>query len=269
MAIPLNFQDNLTEFEQAIISAMERRSQHKVPVNPKLGTLYVIGTPIGDVDGITLRAINTLKKVAIVAAETPLVATAVLSQYAIHTRVTSYGPRHLHEKIAVLITELKRGVDIALVSDSGMPVIYDPGCALIHAAHEAGLSVKVIAGPSALTAAVALAGYSGDRILFEGRLPRTKQGLRKFLTRLRHEGRTTVLFVEAHRSADILTALVSTMPRRAVALTINMERPHETVLRGRPRSVLEMLTRQKVLGKATLVIKGIASKKRNQSSARR
>src|SRR5689334_24062654 len=123
------------------------------------GTLFIVGTPIGSPDDLTLRARTILAKVSIVAAETPLATRALLDHHGIAATITAYGGGH-EEKIEVLLDRLEAGHDIALVSDSGMPVIYDPGRLLIAAARAAGYSVTVIPGPSALTAAAALSGFS-------------------------------------------------------------------------------------------------------------
>src|SRR5689334_5744591 len=123
----------------------------------RIGTLFIVGMPIGSPDDLTLRARAILGQVSVVAAETPLATRALLDHHGIDATITGYQADE--EKIAVLLDRLERGYDIALVSDSGMPVIYDPGRLLIAAARAAGHPVTVVPGPSALTAAVALSGY--------------------------------------------------------------------------------------------------------------
>jgi len=120
------------------------------------GTLYVVSTPIGHPDDITLRALATLRDVTIIASEDPRVTQALLAHHGITATVTSYGPLNRHEKMLLLLHRLTQGQDIALVSDNGTPVIYDPGSLFVAAAHQAGIPVKVIPGPSTITAAAAI-----------------------------------------------------------------------------------------------------------------
>jgi 16S rRNA (cytidine(1402)-2'-O)-methyltransferase len=135
------------------------------------GTLYIVSTPIGHPDDITLRALATLRRDIVVAAENPRSTQALLVHHGITATVTSYGPSNLHEKVQILLHRLLQGQDVALVSDNGTPVIYDPGSLFVAAAHQAGIPVKAIPGPSTITAAVAISGFSGDAIIFEGHLP--------------------------------------------------------------------------------------------------
>jgi 16S rRNA (cytidine1402-2'-O)-methyltransferase len=123
------------------------------------GTLYVVGTPIGHPDDITIRALATLRRVSVIASEDPRVTQALLARHGITATVTSYGPLNRHEKVRLLLHRLTQGQDIALVSDNGTPVIYDPGSLLVAAAHQAGIPVKVIPGSSAHSS-------SGDLRLF-------------------------------------------------------------------------------------------------------
>ena len=113
----------------------------------------------------------------------------------ISATVTSYGPLNRHEKMLLLLHRLTQGQDIALVSDNGTPIIYDPGSLFVAAAHQAGIPVKAIPGPSTLTAATAISGFSGDAIIFEGHLPSTKHHLAQYLSQLRKEQKTLVFYV--------------------------------------------------------------------------
>ena len=160
-----------------------------------LGTLYVVSTPIGHPDDITLRALATLRVVTVIAAEDPRVTQALLAHHGITATVTSYGPFNRHEKVLLLLHRLTQGQDVALVSDNGTPVINDPGSLFVAAAHQAGIPVKVIPGPSTITAAAAISGFSGDAIIFEGHLPSTSRRLAQYLSRLRKERRTLVFYV--------------------------------------------------------------------------
>jgi 16S rRNA (cytidine1402-2'-O)-methyltransferase len=226
---------------------------HSQPV----GTLYVVGTPLGSPDDLTIRARTILTQVSIIAAETPLATQSLLAHHGITATITSYGSRQYEEKIAVLLHHLKEGHDVALVSDSGMPVIYDPGRLLITAAQQAGFAVSVIPGPSALTAAVALSGYSGDRIIFDGRLPRTRRLLDVFFTKLKKETGTTVMFASPRSLRPILNSLGEILPDRLVTLAVNMTKIDEITYRGCGRTLLKQVHSIASQSEVTVVLSGI------------
>ena len=166
------------------------------------GTLYVVSTPIGHPDDITLRALATLRRVTVIASEDPRVTQALLAHHGITATVTSYGPLNRHEKMLLLLHRLMQGQNVALVSDNGTPVIYDPGSLFVAAAHQAGIPVKAIPGPSTMTAAAAISGFSGDAIIFEGHLPSTSRRLAQYLSQLRKERRTLVFYVDSTSSSS-------------------------------------------------------------------
>jgi 16S rRNA (cytidine1402-2'-O)-methyltransferase len=203
------------------------------------GTLFIVGTPIGSPDDLTLRARKILQQVSIVVAETPLVTRALLDYHGIPASITAYAGGD-EQKIAILLDRLNAGHDIALVSDSGMPVIYDPGQFLVAAARAAGHRVTVIPGPSALTAAAALSGYSGDRVLFVGRLPRAPSQLDRMFRHIAGEPGTTVLFASASVVTRLLERLRRLLPGKRLTLAINMTKADEQLYEG---SAEELLTR--------------------------
>ena len=180
-----------------------------------------MGTPIGSLDDLTIRARAVLRQVSIVAAENPLATQALFSKHRISNTITSYGRRD-ENKIAILLDRLSAGHDIALVSDCGMPVIYDPGRLLITAARNAGYPVTVVPGASAVTAAAALSGYSGDRLIFLGRLPRTRPQLDQLCSTLKRETATIIMFVHPPTLPHILNSIGRVLPNRAVTLAVNM-----------------------------------------------
>lgn len=238
-----------------------RQLTHHGQSERRPGTLFLVGTPIGDLNDLTLRAVDILTRVAVVAAETPLATQALLAHHGIEATVTSYGPQNHQEKIAVLLHRLREGQDVALVSDSGMPVIYDPGRRLIEATHSAGLPVKVIPGPSALTAAIAISGYSGDRVVFEGRLPRTRSHLLRFIARFKGESRTAVFFVARTSLSTVLESLVQVLPFRNVVLAIDLARPDGAVYRGKPKALLMKIPSLCRDAAITLVLQGGKNKR--------
>ncbi len=223
------------------------------------GTLYIVSTPIGDLDDITIRAIRTLKTVSIIVSEDPSATQALLAHHHITGTVTSYGPRHLEEKVALLLHRLKKGHDVALVSDAGTPVIYDPGCRLIDAARHAGIRVKSVPGPSALTAAISVSGYSGDALLFEGHLPPLGHTLTTFLATLRNERRTLVFFAPIHTIKPVLTSLAKVFPTSRVTIAQDLTKPGEMILHGSPDMLLKKLRLPQQGSETTIVIEGASS----------
>jgi 16S rRNA (cytidine1402-2'-O)-methyltransferase len=241
------------------------RQNVAIPTNGP-GKLFIVGTPIGSPDDLTIRALTILKLVRIIVAETPLVTQALLDHHGIGSTITSYGPVNHDEKIDVLLHHLQQGHDIALVSDSGMPVVYDPGRMLIAAAQQAGYPVMVVPGPSALTAAVALSGYSGDRIAFEGRLPRTSRLVRKFLESFRHRHETLVMFTPSRRCPLLLRSLMRVLPNRQVTIAIDMTKTSERLYQGTPASLLKQIRSLPKNTETTVVVEG---KTRNEFVAKR
>jgi 16S rRNA (cytidine1402-2'-O)-methyltransferase len=221
------------------------------------GTLYIIGVPIGSPDDLTIRAGKILKQVSVVAAETPLATQALFEHHGITATITSYGPGHYEEKIAILLDRLNQGQDVALVSDSGMPVIHDPGRLLIEAVHRAGVPISVVPGPSALTAAVALSGYSGDRIVFHGHLPSSHRLLDLFFSKLKGETATTVMFASPRSLRSILKSLARVLPHRTLTLAVNMTRAGEKTYQGYGRTLLHQIRSIQSESEVTVVLAGV------------
>jgi 16S rRNA (cytidine1402-2'-O)-methyltransferase len=217
--------------------------------------------PIGCPDDLTLRARTILGRVSIVVAETPLATRALLDHHGIAATITGYRQGN-EEQIAVLLDRLNAGNDLALVSDSGMPVIYDPGRLLIAAAQASGHQVTVVPGPSALTAAAALSGESADRLLFVGRLPRSAQGLDRLMRELRREVGTTVLYAPASALARILERMRRILPDRKVTLAVNMTTPDERVYQGDANSLLKQAHDFPKDSEVTLVLSGVRKGRR-------
>ena len=225
------------------------------------GTLYIVGTPIGCHDDLTIRGLSILKLVSIVASETPRVTQALLEHHGVHATITSYNSSNCMEKIPLLLHRLGLGQDVALVSDCGMPVIYDPGRHLIAAARRADYAVVVVPGPSALTAAVAVSGLSGDRVLFEGRLPQNRGLLGRFFARLRREPRTMVFFLSCRSVSAVLKSLAHAFPTRHLALAINLTRDREQLYQGRADLLLKNLRSIPSRGEITVVLEGFAQRR--------
>lgn len=239
-----------------------RRSQQtsrkwSVPENGRRrsGTLFIVGTPIGSPDDLTIRARKILGQVSIVVAETPLATRTLLDYHGIAATITGYG-RGGDEKITVLLDRLEAGHDIALVCDGGMPVIYDPGRLLIAAAQASGYVVTVVPGPSALTAAAALSGYGADRLLFVGRLPHSTQRLDRFFSTLSREVGTTVMFTSPSALPRILERIRCILPRRTMTLVLNMTKADEQLHQGTAGALLQQVRLFAKDSEITLVLSG-------------
>jgi 16S rRNA (cytidine1402-2'-O)-methyltransferase len=260
---PLNFSGQTDDIKRWIISMAREGSQPndrgmggRMITSRSTGTLYVVSTPIGHPDDITLRALATLRRATVVASENPRVTQALLAHHGITAIVTSYGPFNRHEKMLLLLHRLTQGQDIALVSDNGTPVIYDPGSLLVAAAHQAGIPVKAIPGPSTITAATAISGFSGDAIIFEGHLPSTSRRLAQYLSQLHNEERTLVFYVAPSTLTRLLKVLAEILPTREIAVAMDLTTCRETLSRGRPGELLDRIRPVPKDSAVTVVIEG-------------
>jgi len=225
-------------------------------MSPSTGTLYIVSMPIGHPDDITLRALATLRYATVVASEDTRVTQALLAHHGITATITSYGPLNRDEKIQLLLHRLMQGQDVALVSDNGTPIIYDPGSRLVAAAHQAGIPVRAIPGPSTLTTAAAISGFSGDAIIFEGRLPSTSHRLAQYLSRLRKDRRTLVFYVNPGTLSRLLKTLALIIPTRHIAIAMDLTTRRETLFRGRPGELLDRIGTVPKNSAVTIVIEG-------------
>ncbi len=202
------------------------------------GLLYVVATPIGNLQDISPRAIQVLAESDLVVAEDTRHTRPLMQHVGADTPLQAM---HEHNERAVLpglLQRLEAGETIAVVSDAGTPLISDPGYRLVRAAHEAGVPVRAVPGPSAVTAALSVSGLPTDRFVFEGFLPGKSAGRRKRLEALRSEARTLVLFESSHRVLACLEDLASVMgDDRPLALCRELSKRFETVLHGTTDSV--------------------------------
>jgi 16S rRNA (cytidine1402-2'-O)-methyltransferase len=235
------------------------------------GILYVVSTPIGHPNDITLRALTVLRQATIVASEDPRATQALLAHHGIATTITSYGSANRHEKMLILLDRLMEGEDIALVSDNGTPVIYDPGCLFVAAAHRAGIPVKTVPGPSTITAATAISGFPGDAILFDGHLPSANHRLTQHLVTLRKEPRTLVFYVERKTLGRLLKTLAQVLPTRQMAIATDLTTDKERVSRGQAHELLDQIGSIPKESAVTVVIEGhrVDSRHYSSSSSRR
>jgi 16S rRNA (cytidine1402-2'-O)-methyltransferase len=219
-----------------------------------LGTLYLVATPIGNLEDVTLRALRVLKEAKVVAAEDTRTTRRLLSKYDIApTELISYT-EHNHRSRARVILRALEGGDVALVSEAGVPGVSDPGLHLVEEAVAAGHRVEPIPGPSAVTAALAAAGLPIRRFEFVGFLPRTTGERRRLLSALASTPATIVAFESPHRLRRSLQDVFLTLGDRRVAVCREMTKVHEEIFRG---TVVDAMSRfTEPLGEFTIVIEG-------------
>jgi len=196
-----------------------------------MGTLYLVSTPIGNLEDITLRALRILRAVSLIAAEDTRTTRKLLSHYDIHTPLTSYNEHNRRAKTPRLLEALAQG-DVALVSEAGTPAISDPGQHLVAAAWEASVRVVPVPGPSVLTAALAVSGLSTRRFLYLGFLPRQRGPLRKLMRSVHDAAETLVAFEAPHRLRTTLSILREELGDRRIAVCRELTKVHEEVFRG-------------------------------------
>ena len=226
------------------------------PYNGGMPTLYVVATPIGNLEDVTLRALRVLAEVDLIAAEDTRVTRKLLAKYDISTRTTSYHEHNRHAKLPALLAALRRG-DVALVSDAGTPGINDPGWELVDAAASAGVEVAVVPGASVVSSAISAAGMAVDQFVYLGFLPRPKGARRRLLESVAREARALVVLEAPHRLRAALTDLLDALGDRPLAVCRELTKLHEEVFRGSVSSALDYFSEPK--GEITLVIAGFDS----------
>ena len=222
------------------------------------GILYIVATPIGNLEDITLRALRVLKEVDVIAAEDTRHTQILLNHYAIQTPLTSYHEHNERTKAEALVKRLLQGEDIALVSDAGTPSISDPGFRLVVQAVHAGIQIIPLPGASALTAVLSASGLPTDRVVFEGFLPAKKKQRREKLQTLRDEVRTLVFYEAPHRLTEALDDVHELWGDREAVLAREVSKVHEEFLRGRVSELIRVLRRREIRGEVTLIISGSA-----------
>ena len=226
------------------------------------GLLYIVATPIGNLEDITLRALRVLKEVDVIAAEDTRHTQILLSHHDIHTPLTSYHEHNEKTKAQDLVARLARGQNIALVSDAGTPAISDPGFRLVVQAIRAGVRIIPIPGASALTAVLSATGLPTDRFVFEGFLPAKKKQRRERLQILRDEIRTLIFYEAPHRLRDALDDIHELLGNREAVLAREVSKIHEEFLRGPISELVRALGGGDVRGEVTLIISGSAGESR-------
>jgi 16S rRNA (cytidine1402-2'-O)-methyltransferase len=229
----------------------------KSSASSQSGCLYIVATPLGNLADITLRALDVLRSVDVVAAEDTRKTRRLLGQHGIQQQLVSYHEHNEQRRTVELVTHLEQGRRIALVSDAGTPGISDPGYRLVHAAANAGIKVVPIPGVSALTAALSAAGLPTDTFVFSGFAPKKTARRRKLLETLAALPFTIILYESPLRMIRLLDDILDTMGDRYCVVAREMTKLHEEFLRGRISEVRETLSdRNKVKGECTVLISG-------------
>jgi len=219
----------------------------------EIGKLYIVATPIGNLEDITLRALRVLKEVDLIAAEDTRHTRKLLSHYGIRTPLISYHAHNQASRGPALIRRLEAGENVALVSDAGTPGFSDPGADLVARAWEAGVRVEAIPGPAAGVAAVSLSGFKGD-ILFVGFLPRGQGRRLKMLEALASEPRVIILYESPRRLARTLTEIAGTMPLREVLVVRELTKKFQETWRGPVADIAVELQEVEIRGECALVL---------------
>ncbi len=220
------------------------------------GVLYICGTPIGNLDDITLRALKILKEVDIIAAEDTRRSKKLLNYYEINTDLISYHEHNEEMRSKELVNRLKQGERIALVSDAGMPCISDPGYRFVKLAREEGIKVIPIPGPTALISALVSSGFASDRFAFEGFLPRKKSSRRDYLKGLKDEERTMIFYEAPHRLVKTLKDIIEILGDREIMICRELTKKFEEKISGKISELLKELEVGKIKGEITFVLEG-------------
>ena len=248
------------------------------------GSLYIVATPIGNLEDITLRAIRILKEVDFIAAEDTRHTQKLLSHFDIHKNLTSYHDHNKEEKAPVIVTRLLEGQSAALVSDAGTPGISDPGYFLINTAIENRIPVIPIPGPTAAIAALSISGLPTDAFVFEGFLPSKRSQKLSRLELLKSEPRTIILYEAPHKIFNTLQDIREVMGERRVSLSRELTKIHEKTMRGNISDIIKAVesisgasggdtgpppqgSSAGIRGEITLVIEGVAGEPAQAPSA--
>ncbi len=233
----------------------KKASPKKTASAPKEGVLYICGTPIGNLGDITLRALECLREADIIACEDTRQSMKLLNYYEISPgKIVSYHRHSTAQKLEELMGYLKEGSWLALITDAGMPGISDPGSEVVDRALEEHFPVRVVPGPSSITSALSVSGYSGNRFTFWGYLARSGKVRRKELQSILQVQEAVVIFETPHRLEKTLADMEEYLHDRPLALIKELTKHYEQVMRGYPREMLNSLGKNKPRGEYVIVI---------------
>jgi 16S rRNA (cytidine1402-2'-O)-methyltransferase len=231
------------------------------------GTLYIVSTPIGNLEDITFRAIRILREVSIIAAEDTRRTQKLCNYFQISTPLTSYHDFNKEEKTDILLHRLQEGSSIALVCDAGTPLISDPGFYLVRRAIENNLPLVPIPGASSILAALCVSGLPTDRFIFVGFVPKKPGARENFFQNLKEETGTIIVFETQNRILKTLQAINTVMGERRVVLTRELTKFNEEILRGGIEQISQQLQVKSIKGEITLLIQGLSHRQKNIRSA--
>ncbi len=235
---------------------------HPVEEQVTPGTLYIVGTPIGNLEDFTFRAHRILQNVSVIAAEDTRHTQKLCRRYHIHTPLTSYHDFNKEEKTPLLLELLQQGQSLALVSDAGTPLISDPGYYLATRAIALNVPLVPVPGPSSVLAALSVAGLPTDAFTFVGFLPKKPAARTRLLHSLQKDSKTIVMFETPHRIKATLLAIQEIFHDRRIALARELTKTHEEIIRGTAKAMLLSCHSRTLKGEMTLVIEGQAPRKK-------
>tara|TARA_X000000950_G_scaffold241854_1_gene295775 strand:+ start:1611 stop:2474 length:864 start_codon:yes stop_codon:yes gene_type:complete len=228
---------------------------------PESGVLYIVGTPIGNLNDLSFRAINILKNVSLIACEDTRQTAKLMNNFKIKNQLISFNKENSFKKSQFLINEIKANKSIALVSDAGMPGICDPGEDLIRSSKLNGIDIICIPGPCAAITALVSSGLPSSSFIFEGFLPKKEIERKKILLNISTNEKTTVLFESPHRLKKLLCELkVYCGEEREIQVSRELTKKYEEHIGNNVNKVLEHFAEKQVIGEITIVIKGIDEK---------
>lgn len=220
------------------------------------GKLYLCATPIGNLEDITLRVLNTLKEVDLIAAEDTRHSIKLLNHFEIKTPMTSYHEFNKVEKARYLVDKMKEGINVALITDAGTPGISDPGEELVRQCYEAGVEVTSLPGPAACITALTMSGMATRRFAFEAFLPADKKEKQQVLEELKQETRTIVLYEAPHRLVRTLEEMLEELGDRKISICRELTKKYETVFRTTFSGALRFYETEEPKGECVIVIEG-------------
>jgi len=237
-----------------------------MPSSPHLtkGALYIVSTPIGNLEDISLRALRILKEVDLIAAEDTRHTGLLLKHFGIQTPLTSYFQGNELKKKEFILFRLRQGHRVALVSDAGTPGISDPGFRLIQAAIANQIPIVPIPGPSAVVAALSVSGLPTDAFLFRGFLPHKSKKKRDLLNELKEVRDTLILYESPHRITETLKDIFDILGDREMVLSRELTKVYEEILRGKVSEIQTQIGERRLKGEITLIVSGKTRKKHNE-----